>query len=281
MFRRCLSSAAQRIVARSLGLRHGKLAALAGFGAATATITTAAASHCASSSKPVWTLQYFPIPGVPGEIVRLMLALGGEEWTDERVPGSKWAGLKPTTPYGKMPVLTSSDGAVLTQSRAIAHYFAKRIRVQGALLYPEDPWEAYKVDEFIEALEDVRGLISKTFAIKDQADKEAARAALFATDGSGAVFEGFKKIEALCPPGGKMVGGRVTLADAWLFVTVNQLRAGWMDGVPADGWMDKLPKLKAVVATVSAVPEVRKYYEANKAMTVMGKQVYLPHAGAK
>ena len=30
-------------------------------------------------------------------------------------------------------------------------------------------------------------------------------------------------------------GGAATLAGVWLFVVVNQFRAGWMDGVPADG----------------------------------------------
>ena len=67
---------------------------------------------------------------MPGEIVRLLLTLGGEEFVDERIPGSKWGSVKPTTKYGQMPQLTAGDGTrVLTQSRAIAHYLAKSVTV--------------------------------------------------------------------------------------------------------------------------------------------------------
>ena len=27
-----------------------------------------------------WTLEYFPIPGTPGEIVRVLLGMGGDAW---------------------------------------------------------------------------------------------------------------------------------------------------------------------------------------------------------
>lgn len=85
----------------------------------------------------------------------------------------------------------------------------------------------------------------------------------------------------MVPPGGHMVGGSATLADAWLFVLVNQFRAGWLDGVPTDGWMDKLPKLSAVVAKVGAIPKLRAFYGEKAKMEVMGKKVYEVHAGAK
>jgi len=269
---------AQRIAcSASSPVHRGKLAVAAG------AICTSAATHCSSSSSQptTWTLQYFPVPGGPGEIVRVLLALSGTAWTDERVPGTKWGALKPNTKYGQMPVLTSSDGRVLTQSKAIARYLAKGAKVQGEPLYPEDSWLAYQVDEYVEALEDVRAKFGKTFGIKDPKEKEAARAALFATDGTGEIYEGLKRIEGLVSPGGCMVGTSTTLADAWLFVLVNQFRAGWLDGVPADGWMDHLPKLQAVVAKVAAIPALRAHYEKNADMVVLGKKihtVFLGHA---
>ena len=186
----------------------------------------------------------------------------------------------------------------------------------------------------------------KTFAVKDQAQKEAARASLFATDGTGEIFEGFvrhlqqttmpefavpppaiatmnaythterhrsprlrfaqKRIERLIPADGHMVGGSMTLADAWLFALVNQFRAGWsawlptrigrlhprppaddrtallaVDGVPVDGWMDKLPKLQAVVRTVAANPGVRAYYDGLAETALNGRKLYEVHAGRK
>jgi len=257
--------------------RLGTAVAVAGAGTA-----AAAAAHCsAASAPPTWKLQYFPVPGAPGEIIRVLLALSGAEWTDERVPGSKWGSIKPTTPYGQMPVLVASDGSVMTQSRAVAHYLAKGVTVDGAPLYPADRWLAYQVDEYIEAIEDVRAKVSKTFAIKDQAQKEAARAALFATDGTGEIFEGLKRIESRIEAGGHMVGNSITLADAWLFVAVNQFRCGFLDGCPPDGWMEKLPKLQAVVAKVGAIPKLKAYYKGNSEMVVMGNKIYQVHAGLK
>lgn len=270
----CAQRVASRaqVVATSITSR-GKLVAVTGVAAATG---TAAATQCAwfSTARPSWTLQYFPVPGAPGEICRVLLALSGDVWTDERIPGSKWGEVKPSTPYGQMPVLTSSDGKVLTQSRAIAHYLAKDVKVQGKALYPEDKYLAYQVDEYIEALEDVRAKVTKTFAIKDQKEKEKARAALFATDGSGEVVEAFKRIEGKIPAGGCMVGSSVTLADAWLFVVVNMFRAGWLDGVPSEGWMEQLPKLHACIAKVAALPALKAHYEKNADMVVMGTKVY-------
>jgi len=247
---------------------------------ATSAAATSAAAYCAAA--PSWKLQYFPVPGAPGEMVRLMLALRGDDWVDERTPGSKWAAMKPTSKFGGgMPILTGSDGQVMTQSKAIANYLASDLTVQGKPVLPEDPWLAFQVDEFIEVMEDVRGLISKTFAIKDQKEKEAARAAMFATDGSGVIFERLKRIEALTPTGGHMVGNSFTLADAWAFVTVNQLRSGFLDGIPADGWMEKLPKLRAVVQSVAEIPQVKAHYKKHSQMVVMGNQIYAPHAGLK
>ena len=110
---------------------------------------------------------------------------------------------------------------------------------------------------------------------------QAARAALFATDGTGALFERFKMIEAKLPGGGCMVGDSVTLADAWAFVVVNQFRCGFMDGVPADGWLEKLPKLQAVVSAVGAIPELKVYYTKNAELVIVGKKMYEAHAGMK
>ena len=221
-----------------------------------------------------WRLQYFPMPGAPGEVVRLLLTLSGTEWKDERVPGKEWGALKPTTAFGCMPILThETDGRSLAQSRALARFIAKSAKLGGSgPLYPEDDYLAFRVDEMVDALEDVRLVIIPTFGIADQAEKEAARAALFATDGGGKIFEGFKRIEGLIGADGHMVAGQFTLADCWLFATVNAFRAGFLDGVPTTGWLEELPKLKSVIETVAAAPEVKAYYtaqaETNKTYSV-------------
>ena len=52
-----------------------------------------------------------------------------------------WAAIKPTTPFGQVPVLYV-DSKPLAESAAIAAYAAKL----GGLM-PDDPWKAAKADE--------------------------------------------------------------------------------------------------------------------------------------
>lgn len=221
-----------------------------------------------------YTLQYFPIPGAPGEICRILLHLGGFDWNDEVVPGTKWGALKPSTKYHQMPVLTShSDGHVLTQSKAIARYLACGVTLNGEPLVQEDNWHTFQVDEFVEVLEDVRFGLYSTFAIKDQQEKMAARAAMLAVDGTGKIFEGLKRIERQLEANnsnGYMVGSTFSLADAWTFIVMNQLRCGFLEGIPSKGWLEQLPKLHAVVKNFAAIPEVNAYYSA-KAKSEKGK----------
>jgi len=242
--------------------RCGALAGAFASASCVASSTADCASWFSSSGKPVmtgWTLTYFPMPGAPGEVTRLLLVLSGQEWKDERMPGSKWGELKPKTKYGQMPLLNNADGKSLTQSKAMSRYLAKGVVVDGKPLYPEDAWLAFQIDEFVDAFEDVRSFLAPTFAIKDQKEKEAARAALLATDGTGKIFEGFKKIEAqIGGSDGHMIGGKLTLADVWAFASIFTLRSGFIDGVPS-GWIEQLPKLKAVAETVAAQPSIKAY----------------------
>merc|ERR1711909_230713 len=60
-----------------------------------------------------------------GEPCRLLLAYGGIKYEDERIappwdPTSTWASLKPTTPFGQLPVL-SWDKAVLAKFPKLAN----------------------------------------------------------------------------------------------------------------------------------------------------------------
>ena len=54
-----------------------------------------------------------------------------------------------------------------------------------------------------------------------------------------------------------------------------RMRAGFLDGCPKTGWLEKLPKLEKVVATVTATPAVKAYY-AGKAAS---NKVFAAHAG--
>jgi len=214
-----------------------------------------------------------PRPACPRD--RRLMRCGVWRVQDNVVPGTEWGALKPTTKWGQMPVLRLPDGTEMTQSKALCRYLARTSKTpEGKALYPDDPLTAFQIDELWEALEDVRNKLVPTFSIADQAEKEAARAALFAE--GGAIFEGLKQVETLVSAtDGYLVGGKLTLADIELFIVVNQMRAGFLDGCPKTGWLEKLPKLEKVVATVTATPAVKAYY-AGKAAS---NKVFAAHAG--
>merc|ERR1712117_24207 len=74
-----------------------------------------------SLEMPNVKLTYFNLRG-RGEPCRIMLAYGGIKYEDERIPPpwdptSTWASLKPTTPFGQLPVL-NWDGVEICQSMA-------------------------------------------------------------------------------------------------------------------------------------------------------------------
>merc|ERR1711976_24131 len=70
-----------------------------------------------------------------GEPCRLLLAYGGIKYEDNRIappwdPTSTWASLKPTTPFGQLPVL-NWDGVEICQSMAAARVIAREVGLAG------------------------------------------------------------------------------------------------------------------------------------------------------
>jgi len=97
-----------------------------------------------------------------------------------------------------------------------------------------------------------------TFAIQDQAEKEAARAALVADDGKMTAV--LTKIEKFAAGTGFVVGDSLTIADIWAYFFCNLLRCGFLDGFPKD-YLGKYPKLTAIVENVASIPAVKEYVD--------------------
>ena len=96
------------------------------------------------------TLTYFNFDGSRGLECRLALAVAGVPFEDRRVTGAPWQALKPTLPFGSLPVL-EEDGRVLAQANAIMVYVG---RTHG--LHPSDPWEAAQHEAIMGSVEDLR-----------------------------------------------------------------------------------------------------------------------------
>ncbi|KAG8313831.1 hypothetical protein J6590_106319, partial [Homalodisca vitripennis] len=98
--------------------------------------------------KPKFT--YFNCIGL-GEPIRFLFAYLGRDYDDNRFEDDVWDKLKPTTPWGKVPVLEVEGQKPVVQSIAIARYLAKEAGLTG-----KDPWEDLRIDEIVYVINDLR-----------------------------------------------------------------------------------------------------------------------------
>uniref|UniRef100_A0AC35UBB2 Glutathione S-transferase n=1 Tax=Rhabditophanes sp. KR3021 TaxID=114890 RepID=A0AC35UBB2_9BILA len=75
-------------------------------------------------------LSYFPVRGY-GEPARLMLIHAGVKFEDHVVQLADWAALKPTTPFGQLPVLELPNGIQIAQSLSIYKYIGSEYGFAG------------------------------------------------------------------------------------------------------------------------------------------------------
>jgi len=161
-------------------------------------------------------LTYFAIPG-RGESIRLALAIGGVNFEDDRI--QNWPAIKPTTPWGSVPMLTLSTGEVIAQQRTILRMVGKETG-----LYPEDVVQAALVDSLIDAVDDLLAMTSKVGNGLPQTEKETARAAAMAKGGTS--YSYLERMEAFVGRHGSdgyAVGKSLTVGDLFLFATISGL----------------------------------------------------------
>jgi|Transcript_20905 glutathione S-transferase len=99
---------------------------------------------------PSIKLTYFDLEG-RAEGTRLALVLSGTEFEDERIPFSDWVAIKPTTPFGKLPVMTIDDGPPKTQSEAMLRYVGATF---SETLYPSS--SLFDIEEAIGLMKDMQ-----------------------------------------------------------------------------------------------------------------------------
>lgn len=199
-------------------------------------------------------LTYFDMDGGRGEVARLAMYAGDVDFQDDRVKFADWPSVKPTTPFGAMPVL-EVDGQVVTQSNGINRFVGKL-----AGLYPTDPWQAALCDEAMDAVEDALQPVIATFPIRDKEELKAKRQAL--VDGSLTFY--LQRIQdRLAAHGGEyFADNRLTVADLKVFVLIRHLRSGRLDHIPTDLVDRVAPQLVEHCERVGNHPKVKQYYSA-------------------
>lgn len=196
-------------------------------------------------------LTYFNIQGV-AEVPRLVLKLGNIPFEDIRVNREEMMALKSEgkLPSGQLPIM-EVDGKHLSQSMAISTYCAKM-----AGLYPEDPWEAAKVDAIVQlVVEDVKNrVIYPTFWEKDAEKKAAMRKEA----AEKKLPEKFAILESMLSPSGFFVGNSLTIADLNVYVLLNWIGMEVLDGIPKECVLS-FPGLTKLCKVINAIPVVSEH----------------------
>nr|CAB3263820.1 glutathione S-transferase 1 [Phallusia mammillata] len=151
---------------------------------------------------PTYKLCYFDIRGL-GEMIRLMFKDAGVEFEDCRVNFNDWTPIKPTMPFGKMPVLFV-DGKPLAHSRAIVRYLARELNYSG-----QNSFETGEIDVWFETLFE---LFDKLPWSENDETKKAELIIKFMKEEAGPKFE---KLEAQIKANGGpyVMGKNATFVD--------------------------------------------------------------------
>lgn len=193
---------------------------------------------------PQYTLSYFDVRAL-AEPIRILFALKGVEFEDNRVARDDWPALKPNTPWGNMPYL-EEGGKTLGQSNAILRYLGKKYNLVG-----DNDFETAQVDELLEAMVDFRKDCFKQITEKDEAEK-AKQLATLKADVFPKYLKKFNQI--LEKNGGKyFVGKNITVVD------INIGNYLQIFSEIYDGLLDAYPLVKAHQATVFNTPGIKEW----------------------
>lgn len=199
-------------------------------------------------SKP--KLTYFDAPVSRGEECRLAFHLAGVEFEDVRLKRDQWLALKPTTPFGSVPVLELEGHPPLAQSNAILVLLGRRYG-----LHPKDDFEAARHEAVMGHVEDLRAAVSPSLRIADEAEKKKAREAL----ATGYLPTWGERTERQLGDGPFFAGGKIQVVDIKLFITVRWFASGTVDHVPATVFA-RFPKLTWLYESFRDDARVKAWY---------------------
>lgn len=197
-------------------------------------------------------LTYFDINGGRSEPTRIAMSIGGIAFEDHRISFPEFGEMRSSLPLNAVPVL-EVGGVLYTQSNAMTRYVGRQ-----AGLYPDDPWQAFLVDEIMEVLEDMTHFIVQTFGLEGD-ELKAARAKLV----DERLTKCLKLLDArLAAAGGAyFADNKLTIADLKVFVWVRALNSGNLDHVPTDLVEKIAPSLNEHMDRVGSDAGVAAYHE--------------------
>ena len=226
-------------------------------------------SFSVSTMSPSIKLTYFDIEGA-AEPVRLALVLSGTPFEDDRVAFPDWAALKPTTPYGQLPLLTI-DEKLYTQSKCMLRWVGSTC---SETLYPAD--KLLEVEEAIGVVEDLAGAWTPALYMAMKPTKYGY------PDDYAKTEEGLKMItkmrtafvkeqlpmfltyfeNMMAKHGGKwlVAGDEPTIADCLTVATLRNFTRGHIDGIPTT-CLNTHPKIVEYIKSFCALQPIQGRYD--------------------
>ncbi|XP_023313069.1 glutathione S-transferase-like isoform X2 [Anoplophora glabripennis] len=196
---------------------------------------------------PAYKLTYFDFTAL-GEPIRFLLSYGGIEFEDNRIQRANWPALKPSTPFGQVPIL-EYNGKLAYQSIAICRYLAKQVKLVG-----KDDWEDLEIDATVDTITDLRLKFAQyIFERDEQAKKEKEKQTLF----NETIPYYMEKLDAMAKRNnGYLAVGRLTWADLF-FVSM-------LDYISLMAKKDIIggsPNLQIVRENVLKIPSIKAWIE--------------------
>ncbi|CAK8674275.1 hematopoietic prostaglandin D synthase-like [Clavelina lepadiformis] len=196
---------------------------------------------------PKYRLHYFDLRA-RGELLRLVFAEAGQDFDDKRISFPEWPKLKPTTPFGGVPVL-EVDNQRMSQSLCIVRYLAREFKLTG-----DSNKHEFAADEVVTTMEEF--LFKLPFMEQDQKKKmELVKEQLDTSDKAkfnlGRVLQTYES--RIAKKGDYFVNNKFTYADLFIYHVSQTVKA--LDGKG----MTSFPKLEAIAERVSQRPKIKKY----------------------
>lgn len=191
---------------------------------------------------PSYKLIYFNSKG-RAELSRFILAQAGVEYEDVRLTKEQWAELKPSTPFGGLPVL-EVDGKKLAGSSCIARFLAEEHGLGGS-----NALENAQISAIVDAGGDIVNELMKFFFESDESKKPAAKERVLVE----VLPKKLPNLEKLVSEDGWLFNNKVSWADLCIYIILD-----WIMFVKPDV-TDDYPGLGRLQKAVEALPNIAKW----------------------
>ncbi|XP_052755103.1 glutathione S-transferase 2-like [Galleria mellonella] len=194
---------------------------------------------------PDVSVYYFPIKGL-GESIRLLLAYGGQEFEDVRIPKEIWPQRRSIAAFGQVPVL-EIDGKRYAQSVAISRYLGRKYGLTGANIE-----EDFLIDQNVDFVNEIR-LAASTVQNEPDPAVKAVKRAKFLRDKCPFYLQ--KLDEIIRSNNGHLAAGKLTWGDIYFAGLYSYLRYA----LEIPDLDQKYPSFKKLQDYVLSLPQLKQY----------------------